>query len=108
MLGQVGFFAVRSGEKVPLAINRFIEEAGRLLTVLERRLAESPYLAGGDDTIADIAYYPWMAVARVMAKEFSANHLENKPAIERWMRELGAQSAVQRGMAIEAPKGVQQ
>ena len=38
MLGQLGFFAVRSQEKAPLAITRFTEEADRLLTVLETQL----------------------------------------------------------------------
>ena len=53
MLGQLGFFAVRSPEKAPLAIERFTTEADRLLSVMERRLAEVPcrlaevpYLAG--------------------------------------------------------------
>jgi GSH-dependent disulfide-bond oxidoreductase len=58
MLGQLGFFAVRSPEKAPLAIDRFTTEAERLLGVMERRLAEAPYLAGEDYTIADMACYP--------------------------------------------------
>jgi hypothetical protein len=45
MIGQVGFFALRSIKKVPLAIDRFVAEVGRLFGVLERRLATSPYLA---------------------------------------------------------------
>ena len=58
MLGQLGFFAVRSDEKAPLAIERFTTEADRLLRVLDRRLAASAYLAGPDYTIADIAPTP--------------------------------------------------
>ena len=46
MLGQLNFFAVRSKEKAPLAVERFTAEGNRLLGVLERRLAEAPYVAG--------------------------------------------------------------
>lgn len=103
MLGQLGFFAVRSREKAPLAIHRFTEEAGRLLGVLERRLAEERYLAGDDYTIADIAAYPWMVGATTVQKEVLAEHLAGKTAIARWMAELGERPAVRRGMAIRPP-----
>jgi GST-like protein len=103
MLGQLGFFAVRSKEKAPLAIDRFTEEAGRLLGVMEGRLAKCRYLAGEDYTIADIACYPWMVGATTMMKEVLASHLANKPAIGRWMVDLAARPAVQRGMAIKPP-----
>lgn len=106
MLGQLGFFAVRAKEKAPLAIDRFTEECGRLLGVLEGRLAHCPYLAGEDYSIADIACYPWMVGATTIMKEVLAKHLENKPAIDRWMADLGARPAVQRGMAIKPPQGI--
>ena len=55
MFSQLGFFAVRSTDKAPLAITRFTEEGQRLLTVLDRQLQANVYLAGEDYTIADIA-----------------------------------------------------
>jgi len=103
MLGQLGFFAVRSKEKAPLAIQRFTEEADRLLGVLERRLSEARYLAGDDYTIADIAAYPWMVAATTVQKDVLADVLAGKDAIARWMAELAARPAVQRGMAIKPP-----
>jgi GST-like protein len=106
MFGQLGFFAVRSKEKAPLAIDRFTEECGRLLGVLEGRLAKCPYLAGEAYTIADIACYPWMVGATTTMKEVLARHLEKKPAIDRWMAALAARPAVQRGMAIKPPVGI--
>jgi GST-like protein len=107
MLGQLGFFAVRSREKAPLAIQRFTEEADRLLGVLERRLTEARYLAGDDYTIADIAAYPWMVAATTVQKDALAGVLAGKDAIARWMAELAARPAVQRGMAIKPPpKGI--
>jgi GSH-dependent disulfide-bond oxidoreductase len=106
MLGQLGFFAVRSKEKAPLAIDRFTEECGRLLGVMEGRLRKCPYLAGEDYSIADIACYPWMVGATTMLKDALGPHLENKPAIDRWMKDIAARPAVQRGMAIKPPVGV--
>jgi GST-like protein len=106
MLGQLGFFAVRAKERAPLAIDRFTGEAGRLLGVLEKRLSHCPYLAGEDYTIADIACYPWMVAATTIQKDALGRHLENKPAIDRWMTVLAARPAVQRGMAIKPPQGI--
>ncbi|MBA2934957.1 glutathione S-transferase N-terminal domain-containing protein [Sphingomonas sp. CGMCC 1.13654] len=106
MLGQLGFFAVRSKEKAPLAIDRFTEECGRLLGVMERRLAKCPYLAGEEYTIADVACYPWMVGATTMLKDALGEHLDKKPAIDRWMQEIGGRPAVQRGMAIKPPAGI--
>ncbi len=103
MLGQLGFFAVRSKEKSPLAIQRFTDEVGRLLGVLDRRLSEERFLAGDDYTIADIAAYPWMVGATTVQKEVLAGHLAGKEGIARWMTELGQRPAVQRGMAIKPP-----
>jgi len=103
MLGQLGFFALRSKEKAPLAIDRFTEEASRLLGVLDRRLTEARYLAGDDYTIADIACYPWMLGASTMMKEPLAEAFAGKDGIARWLAELGERPAVQRGMAIKPP-----
>ena len=50
MLGQLGYFAGRAPEKLPLAIGRFSDEARRLLGVMETRLAASSYLGGADYT----------------------------------------------------------
>jgi GST-like protein len=47
-----------------------------------------------------------MVGATTIMKEVLAKHLENKPAIERWMADLGARPAVQRGMAIKPPQGI--
>lgn len=99
MLGQLGFFAVRSKDKVPLAIDRFTEEAERLLGVLERRLAESRYLAGDDYSIADIATYSWTAVTRIFLKGPLEKIVGASPATDRWLAEIGDRPAVRRGMA---------
>jgi GSH-dependent disulfide-bond oxidoreductase len=100
MLGQLGYFAKRSDEKAPLTIQRFTDEADRLLSVMERRLAEVPYLAGDAYTIADIAAYPWTVAATTFLKDVLADNLATKPALHRWLKEVGDRAAVQRGMAV--------
>ena len=100
MLGQLGFFAVRSTEKAPLAIRRFTEEADRLLGVMERRLSGVPYLAGADYSIADIAAYPWTLAATSFMKEPLAESLAAKPAVHAWLARVGERPAVARGLAV--------
>src|SRR5436305_6988869 len=57
--GGFGHFYAYAPTKIEYAIDRFAMEVKRQLDVLDRRLAESEYLAGGDYTIADIAVWPW-------------------------------------------------
>lgn len=100
MLGQLGYFAKRAEEKTPAAIARFTEEGERLLNVIERQLAQTPYLAGKDYSIADIAAYPWMLAATTFLKEPLAEALADKPAMQRWLTEVGKRPAVKKGMQV--------
>lgn len=102
MLGQLGYFAVRCDEKSPLAIQRFSEEADRLLTVMENRLSVTPYLAGDHYSIADIAAYPWTLAATGYLKDVLAASFATKPSLQCWLDAIGNRPAVQRGMAIPA------
>jgi GSH-dependent disulfide-bond oxidoreductase len=99
MLGQLGYFANRAPEKLPLAIGRFSEESGRLFGVMNKRLGEAEYL-GGDYGIADIACYPWMVTATTMLKEPLAEALDRAPAVTAWMDRVGSRPAVQKGMKV--------
>jgi GST-like protein len=101
MLGQLGYFARRAPEKVPLAINRFAEEVDRLFGVMERRLGDVEYL-GGDYSIADMASYPWMAAVKAMMPDVLASQFDAKPNIDRWMVAVAARPAVARGMSVLA------
>lgn len=100
MLGQLNFFAVRSAEKAPLAIDRFQEEGRRLLGVLETRLAGCAFIGGADYSIADIASYPWVEEARVAMAEPLADAFASSPAISDWLARVGARPAVKKGMRI--------
>ncbi|HVU82585.1 MAG TPA: glutathione S-transferase C-terminal domain-containing protein, partial [Rhodanobacteraceae bacterium] len=60
MTGQYGHFHVYAPEKIPYAMERYRNEAERLLDVLNRRLAGRAFITGDDYTIADMACYPWI------------------------------------------------
>jgi len=100
MFGQLGFFAIRSEEKSALAINRFTEECGRLLTVMERRLQESPYLSGENYSVADVISYPWLHAGTTTLRPALGQILETLPSVNRWLTAVGAREAVKRGMAV--------
>lgn len=99
MLGQLAFFALRSEEKSPLAIGRFKDEADRLIGVMEKRLATVAFL-GGEYSIADMATYPWVAVAAQMMTSVLGETFEKAPATRDWIARVGDRPGVQRGMAI--------
>ena len=77
--GGFGHFFSYAPEKIKYAIDRYAMEAKRQFHVLDRRLAESEYVAGPDYSIADIAIWPWyggMALGRSYkgSDEFLAIH----------------------------------
>lgn len=92
MLGQLGFFEKKESA---LAKEHFTAEAGRLLNVLDRALAGNPFVAGDHFTIADIACYPWTQAAT----EHMGLNLGGKPAVQRWLEQVGRRPAVERAMA---------
>lgn len=100
MLGQLNFFAVRSADKAPLAIDRFQTEGKRLLQVLETRLAGREYVAGSDYSIADVASYPWVAEARAAMTKPLGDTFASSPAITDWLARVGERPAVKKGMRI--------
>src|SRR5262245_36135068 len=59
MAGQNGHFSIYAPEKIPYAIDRYVKETNRLYGVLNKRLADRPFIAG-DYSIADMACYPWI------------------------------------------------
>jgi GSH-dependent disulfide-bond oxidoreductase len=60
MAGQNHHFGIYAPEKLPYAINRYVNETNRLYGVINRRLADRAFLAGENYTIADMAAYPWI------------------------------------------------
>jgi GST-like protein len=94
-LGQFHHFANYAADKLPYAIDRFRNEAKRVFGVLDRRLGESPYVAGPEFTIADIQNFPWLrGFERVGVEPAGFPHLS------RWVQELEARPAFQKGLAV--------
>jgi GST-like protein len=99
MMGQANVFSRYAPEKIPYAIERYQRESRRLFEVLDRRLADSVYLAGESYTIADIANFAW-----VRTHEWSGASVEGLEHLGRWLAELGERPAVQRGLAVPAKR----
>jgi len=97
MFGQYNHFANYAAEKIPYAIERYTNEVARLHRVLEKRLSESPYLAGPDYSIADIATFPW-----IRNSDRRNVDLGQYPNVRRWHDAIAARPAVQRGVAVLA------
>ena len=100
MLGQLNFYAVRSPDKAPLAIDRFRKEGERLLRVLETRLTGQPFIGGADYSIADIASFPWVEEARKAMAEPLGEVFASSPAVTDWLSRVGERPAVKTGMRV--------
>ena len=94
MHGQAHHFVRYAPEGQDYGVARYMNEARRLLAVLERRLSEAPYLAG-DYSVADIAAWPWVRAARAIDLDLTAH-----PAIQRWFDAIAARPAVQRATEV--------
>jgi GSH-dependent disulfide-bond oxidoreductase len=95
MTGQHGHFSVYAPEKVPYAIERYANEARRLLGVLDRRLAGRAFIAGDDYSIADMAAYPW-----IDPYHQAPLGLEPYPEVRRWQAAIAARPATGRAYAL--------
>ncbi|MBM3112784.1 glutathione-dependent disulfide-bond oxidoreductase [Pseudomonas sp. P66] len=105
--GGFGHFYAYAPEKFEYPINRFTMEAKRQLDVLNRRLAESRYLAGDSYTIADIAVWSWygqLALGNLYsAAEFL--NVQEYTHVQRWAEDIAARPAVQRGRRVNRTWG---
>lgn len=99
MLGQANHFLNAAPEKIPYAINRYLDESVRLLKVLDKRLGEAAFM-GGDYSIADMATYPWVKAAFPLIAKARPEALGECANIQRWLDAVGARPAVQRGMDV--------
>ncbi|MBD1891012.1 glutathione S-transferase N-terminal domain-containing protein [Coleofasciculus sp. FACHB-SPT9] len=87
MAGQNHHFTQYAPEKIPYAINRYVNETGRLYAVLNKRLSDREFIAG-DYSIADIAAYPW-----IVPYEKQNQKIEDFPNLQRWFEAIKARSA---------------
>ena len=105
--GGFGHFYAYAPEKIEYAIDRFAMEVKRQLDVLERRLAESEYIAGSVYTIADIAIFPWYGWLvkgwLYGAGEFLS--VQDYKNVHRWADALLRRPAVERGSKVNRTYG---
>jgi GST-like protein len=97
MFGQANHFVAYAPDKLPYAIDRYLNETRRLLRVLNTRLEGREFVAGAY-SIADIATFPWVFSARdrLVKDEFDF------PNVARWLAAIEARPAVARGMAVSS------
>ena len=93
MFGQAFHFRSVAPERLPYAADRYTNEVGRLLGVMDRRLGESAYLAGPDYTIADIACWPWVRNGHSYGQ-----NMADFPNLGRWIATIAERPGVRRGL----------
>ena len=101
MAGQNHHFSAYAPEKIPYAINRYVNETNRLYGVLDRQLASRDYVAG-EYSIADMAAYPW-----TVSWERQGQRLEDFPNLKRWHETIrdrpATLEAYRKGEAVNRP-----
>ena len=98
MAGQNHHFGIYAPEKIPYAINRYVNETNRLYGVLDRRLADSTFVAGEQYSIADMACYPW-----IVPWKNQQQNLDDFPHVRRWFEAIAQRPATVRAYARGEP-----
>ena len=96
MLGQNLHFGQYAPEKIPYAIDRYVNESGRLFEVMDKQLTNREFIAG-DYSIADMASYPW-----VFKHPYLQLQLDKFPNLARWHQTIEQRPAVARAYEIGA------
>jgi GSH-dependent disulfide-bond oxidoreductase len=97
MAGQNHHFSQYAPEKIPYAIERYVNETGRLYAVLDRQLSDREFIAG-EYSIADIASYPW-----IVPFDRQGQKIEDFPHLHRWFEAIKMRPATVRAYAkVEA------
>jgi len=105
--GGFGHFYAYAPTKIEYAIDRFAMETKRQLDVLDRRLAQTEYIAGSAYTIADIAIFPWYG-GLVKGWAYGAGEflsVQDYKHVQRWADKLLERPAVQRGRMVNRTHG---
>ena len=97
MLGQAHHFRIYAPEKIGYAIDRYTNEAKRLYSVINKRLAHSTYIGGREYSIADIAVFPWLRSWKNQGVDMG-----DYPHLKGWFDEVAKRPAVQRGVEVLA------
>ncbi|WP_122689331.1 glutathione binding-like protein [Pseudomonas viridiflava] len=95
MAGQNHHFNRFAKEKIPYAIERYVNETARLYGVLDKRLADRDFVAGSDYSIADMAIYPW-----IVPHTYQRQDLNDFPHLKRWFESIANRDATKRAYAL--------
>ncbi|EAW17041.1 glutathione S-transferase family protein [Aspergillus fischeri NRRL 181] len=91
--GQAAWFTIYHPEKVPSAVERYVNEIRRVSGVLNRSLQNKEYLVGGKYSYVDAAFVPWFEVAALFwSKEMDLER--NFPHVNSWLNRIKARPAV--------------
>jgi GSH-dependent disulfide-bond oxidoreductase len=104
--GGFGHFYAYAPVKLEYPINRYAMETKRQLDVLDRKLAETRFVAGEDYTIADMAIWPWYG--GLVLNAYSASEFLDTASYKnlvRWTHEVLARPGVQRGRIVNRTWG---
>ncbi len=105
--GGFGHFYAYAPTKIEYAIDRYAMEVKRQLDVLDQRLAKSPYLAGDEYTIADMAVWPWYGTL-AKGQLYEAGEFLQVQAythVLRWTNQIAQRPAVKRGRMVNRTFG---
>jgi len=105
--GGFGHFYAYAPTKIEYAINRYAMEVKRQLDVLDRRLAQTPYLVGDEYTIADMAVWPWYGTL-VKGQLYEAGEflqVQTYTHVLRWTNQIAQRPAVLRGRMVNRTFG---
>ena len=90
--GQAMWFALYHPEKIPSAVDRYVNEIRRVSSVLDRVLQDKEFLVGGKFSYADAAFVTWYAIVFLFADRFN---LEAEfPHLNAWLERLKARPAI--------------
>jgi GST-like protein len=95
MAGQNHHFNRFAKERIPYAIERYVNETARLYGVLNKRLADRDFVAGREYSIADMAIYPW-----IVPHTYQEQDLNDFPHLKRWFEAIASREATQRAYAL--------
>ncbi|SHJ15032.1 glutathione S-transferase [Palleronia salina] len=100
MFGQLGFFVKLGGKDIedPRPRERYINEAKRLLSVLETKLEGYEWVAG-EYSIADMAIAPWLGALEFYGAKDMVGWADY-PRVNAYFDRFMARPAVQRGLNV--------
>lgn len=95
MAGQNHHFVQYAPEKLPYAMDRYVNETARLYGVLNKHLSDGRAYICGDYSIADMAAYPW-----VVPHERQKQDMNQFPALKQWFERIKGRAATQKAYEL--------